>query len=814
MEPLRTLVAAGLRRDKGTFIGLAVLVFLAAFAQTFTISLFSDLSERADVRYGESGAGDMYVIDWGMQADADVVERLEALPEVGSVRETRAFSVPVQFEDATGAPMGDLETATSIFEAYGSGMDVALLDEGFGSYADRFAPPAPGEVYIAPAASVLYGADLGDVLALRFEGEERRLTVAGFFEDPQLGTPFMEVKRYLVAPETFDELYPLAEADYEQALSSGSVDFGIARMPYPLTEFNLTLAPEARADSLNGQDLAGIIHEEVDWGTSETSGFAKETLVGYALMVVQIVTALLAVFALLLFAVALVLCVHAVSTAIEEGYADQGIAKAVGVSPALLRRSLVAQYGLVAFMALVLGFAAGIAVEPLAWPPFLLITGVLVQGASLSVWALACSGALLVVLVGAVAFKARKLGHITPLAALRQGTGDVRFSPRGTCRIDGGHLEASLAWRALVSQKRRYVGVSASALLLCAFISLCFGIGGAVAEDDAVYRSFGIWKSDVSAELVSDDVTLDEVREAIEEVAPIAREWQEEAVALNPRGERRVFVGLSDLGVLDESCLMSGRMPRLENEAAIGLNFARGLDLAVGDEFAVEDARGTERTLIVSGILATVLNGGDGAVVTIDGAQRLGGEGAASGKQARQYQLAEGADADAVLAHVKERFGDAVSFDATGLFGTAANTILLIRNVLVMAGYLMTAFALLIGCVAVALVSRRMLAGERHDLGIYRALGFRARTLRLSFSLRFLGVALVGGALGIALVYAGGSALVGNLFGLFGAGAFTIALPVWQAAFIGTGLAAVFALSAYAFSRSICDISVRELVIE
>lgn len=55
---------------------------------------------------------------------------------------------------------------------------------------------------------------------------------------------------------------------------------------------------------------------------------------------------------------------------------------------------------------------------------------------------------------------------------------------------------------------------------------------------------------------------------------------------------------------------------------------------------------------------------------------------------------------------------------------------------------------------------------------------------------------------------------MGNLFGLFGAGAFTIALPVWQAALIGAGLAAVFALSAYAFSRSICGISVRELVVE
>ncbi len=48
MEPLRTLVLAGLRKDKGTFVGLALLLFLAAFALTLTTSLFADLSNREE----------------------------------------------------------------------------------------------------------------------------------------------------------------------------------------------------------------------------------------------------------------------------------------------------------------------------------------------------------------------------------------------------------------------------------------------------------------------------------------------------------------------------------------------------------------------------------------------------------------------------------------------------------------------------------------------------------------------------------------------------------------------------------------------
>ena len=63
MEPLRTLVFAGLRKDKGTFVGLALLLFLAAFALTLTTSLFADLSAREEALLDEAEAGDVFAND-------------------------------------------------------------------------------------------------------------------------------------------------------------------------------------------------------------------------------------------------------------------------------------------------------------------------------------------------------------------------------------------------------------------------------------------------------------------------------------------------------------------------------------------------------------------------------------------------------------------------------------------------------------------------------------------------------------------------------------------------------------------------------
>ena len=815
MEPLRTLVLAGLRKDKGTFVGLALLLFLAALALTLTTSLFVDLSGREEALLDQVGAGDVAANDLVSNLTDEDIDEIEALPEVGEVKVTEAFAAPMRVEDARGSEIvKSSPPSANAYEAWGSSLDFNVLDDDLSSYRDAKGGPADDEVYVRVAEHTLHDMQIGDRLVLDIGGHETSLRVAGFYEDPQMGTPFMETKRYLLSAGTFEKL--LAEVE-KTGVSGAGVSSGAVSMEkeaYPIREINVMLTPEARSQGIDGHDLTQLIGDGTSWGASAHTMFSRQTLAGYGLLVVQVITAVLAVFSLILFVVALILCLHTASSSIQSGYADWGVLKGVGLPRNGLCRVLVMQYALAAFAGLALGFVAGCLLEPLFWPMFLLITGILVVEASFPWAGICCCAALLAALMACVAVMTRKIGRITPLAALRQGDGDVRFSPRGASAISGSCLRASLAWRAIVSEKGRYAGIGACSLLLCAFVTLCFGIGGAVAGDDAVYKAFGVWKSDGSVRFDGQEVSLDEVRETIEGISPITHEWEEGAAVLNLNGEACTFVGLSDTGVLEEASIVSGRAPKHDNEALVGLSLARTKGLSVGDELQVEKGDGEERTYIVSGLLSSVLNSGNSVVLTYEGLQNLMELKPEVTDVLRQYQLADPDKADEVAEALASRFGDSVDTELTGLFGSSTNMLLLIRDMLTAIGYVMSAFALALACVAVMLTSRRTLLSERRDMGIYRAMGFTAASLRASFALRFLVVSAVGALAGSALTMAAGGALISTLFSLFGVGAFSLSLPAWEALAISAVFALAFALSAFGMSRRIRDVSVRELVVE
>lgn len=102
MEPLRTLVLAGLRKDKGTFIGLALLLSLTALALTLITSLFVDLSAREEALLDQIAAGDVFANDLVSNLTDEDVDEIEALPEVQDVKVTEAFTAPTRVEDVQG----------------------------------------------------------------------------------------------------------------------------------------------------------------------------------------------------------------------------------------------------------------------------------------------------------------------------------------------------------------------------------------------------------------------------------------------------------------------------------------------------------------------------------------------------------------------------------------------------------------------------------------------------------------------------------------------------------------------------------------
>lgn len=812
MALMRTLIAAGLKRGRRSFVGIFLLMTLTGAALTFTVSMYVDLNAREEAALAEIEAGDVYAVDVAANLNRDVADEIEALPEVSEARLNDALGVPVKYYRGDGTTVDKNPTSGTALVAWGDALDFRLFSEDGRSLVADTPEPGPNEVYVPVSMQVSPGVHKGDELEVIVGDSTRRLSIAGFYEDPQMGSPFIEIKRYLVAERTFDEV--AAEVDAatldggRQELFSSQGKLASSRM----AELNVRLTDEARAAGTTSSDLARIIAEKVAWANTASGMFASDTLVGYAMMVVVIGGAVMGVFALLLFAIALIICTHTVSTSIEEGYADYGTLKALGLPNRALRGMLVIEYAGVSLAGLAVGLTLGSVLVPFALPFFAQLTCVLASNAAPPAAAIALLAVLLALVAAVVALKTGKLARISPLVAFRGGAADVRFRSRGERPLGGSHLSLQLAVRAIMSAKRRYVGLAGCACVLCAFIVLVFGIGGTLRGENAAQDAFGMWESDLSITLASPDVDFAEVERVIEEASPIEKSWQEAFTMVSFGGESHSFAGLSDLTLVQG--VTEGCLPAHDNEALIGVNLAKSMDLRVGDELVVDGADGEERRFVVCGLLSAMFNAGSGTILTYDGVRDLAGTAEEAAEPSRQYQLADPGAADEARAAVESRFGDAVDTRSTGMFADTTSMIDLIQQLFTVMGYAMAGVAAALAFLAVSLIIGRMFTAERHDLGVYLALGFTSRALRLQFALRFFLVALVGCALGATAATLGGGWLMGQLFGLFGVSRFAIDTNPLMVGGLTLGLALVFLVAAYASARKVRRVDVRELVAE
>ena len=812
MALAKTLAIAGIKRGKGSFLGLFFLMSLTAAVLTFAVSFYVDLNARQVQALAEAGAGDVYAKDLAVNLTDEVVTDIEALPEVGEVRVHEAVAASTSYVDGEGASIDKNPTSSVLYAAWGSGIDFKLFAPDGRSYAREQRAPGSDEVYVPLSLSVSPGIKAGDRVCVSAGGGERTLVVAGFVEDPQMGTAFMESNRYLVAPETLDVLLRDVEA-FERASDDGSASvFDKSSQTYRAREIDVFMTDAARNAGATPIDLTRAIAEGTSWGSAAPAIFSSSTLMGYSMMVVVIGSAFMAAFACLLFVVALVICTHTISSSIEERYADYGTMKALGIPQCTIAGVLVGEYAVVTLAGFAAGFALGSALAPIALPLFAPITGVLATSNRAPFEAAALLAALLAFVAAAVAFKTRKLARISPLSAIRGGTGDVSFASRAARTVTGRCLGLQLALRGVVSAKRRYVGLVACSLLLCAFVALVLGIGQTLNKPGATYDVFGMWSGDVSAAIKSPDVDASEVDEAIASASPIEKSWREAFTMINYDGESRAFVGLTDVSVVKG--VAEGRAPQHDNEVLVGANLAAEMGLGVGDELQAEGTDGKTRTYIVCGTLASMLNAGYGCILTFDAVCDLKGMDPAEENAAYQYKLADPGKGDQARDLLEERFGSDVDASPSGLFEDTGDMIKLIQSIFIGMAYAMAAVAVLLVFLSVSLIIGRLFSAERHDLGVYRALGFTAASLRAQFALRFFFVSLIGCALGATAAMLGGGWLMSRLFGLFGLTRFSLDVSPVLVVGLTLGLSLVFLVAAYASACKVKRVDVRELVAE
>ncbi len=819
---LRTLVKTGIKSNKGSFLGIALLMLLASITLTFSLCIYADLNGRQAAALSESNAGDVLLTSSTSELTDGFIDDVRSLDKVSEVRVTESFVASTSYRSSKGKKLGNDKLGIAYMPwSKAINCNVFTNDGSALISHENATAPRTGQAYLPISVQTTLGVSLGDTVLITIGDSEHELEVSAFIEDPQLGSPFLsDMGQYLLSSEDFDSM--LDEVETAAIPGSGLIQQVGESTSYPARTLNIYMTDSAREEGLTPSGFAEYINDNIDTETITTGFLSSETLTGYAMLVVTICCAVFLVFALLVYVITLVICVHAISSSIQENYANFAILKAVGVPNRTIRRSFAIQYFACILASTLVGLAVGyLLVEP-ALPLFALLTGVLAQNDAPPLSVYGASMLLLLVVILAVVLKTRRISRITPLAAFRSGLGDVHFSSLASVPAAGRPLVLRLAWRAITSSKRSYIGLFACSLLIGVFVMLTFGMGGSLRTMEDTYDAFGVWMSDVSVRIAEDGASIEDVEDAISEIAPIEHVWQEGFVMQNMNGESRSIVGLSDFSIT--TGITEGRAPAYDNEVVVGYKLAEDMDLNIGDELMLANARGEEQAYLVSGLLSAMFNAGYGILMTYDGLAELepdGGEAdvgssadsadgtdgtdRSSDNEGESYQilLKDHSKADEAKALLEERFGDAVDTTDTGIFASSTDMMVLIHDMFIFIGYSMDVIAVLLVFVAVSLIIGRMFSSERRDLGIYRALGFRSRSLRLQFALRFLIVALAGCICAVLIVSAGGSWLTSQLFGTFGVTKFTIDTSLPMVAGLVAGLALVFFVAAFWGSRRI-----------
>lgn len=346
-----TILKANIRRQKGGFFGIFILMLIVSMALTavLTVSMNSQKSDEEALEH--VGFGDMLVLlNGSKEAYEELIQQVEEQGEVERVLITSALAG--NFLDING----ENESNSVMLAGYStSGLNYRIFNEEETGYQEEPEGLKEGEMYVPVSYRSLYGCETGDKITLNLEGESTAYTIKGFFEDPFMGSSMMGVKTVLINDEDLEKML--------QSCREGRSGNSFAE------------AVMLNIFQKESSDLSYLrFQQELNKDTG-VEGYAwlsmgKEQAIGYMLILVRIFSGSLLVFIALLLIITLIIMNHSIGSSIEMEYVNLGILKAVGVTQRKLKMIFMLQY----LLSAVFGAVAGI---PLAIPVIRLVNRIM-----------------------------------------------------------------------------------------------------------------------------------------------------------------------------------------------------------------------------------------------------------------------------------------------------------------------------------------------------------------------------------------------------------------------------------------------------
>lgn len=777
-----TLFKANGKWHKGSLIGVLVLIFLVSASLGTVLSVWTNSAHYIRKEMQRVGFGTLTAWVSGLSDTGSLEEEITALPEI---KEVEAQSVILANYTANGIE-SDSEGQLILYCPEEN--RYRFFTEDLHGYQQPPSQIRPGEIYVSPSMVSILGLSLGDEICFPVarSGRDAVFTVAGYYEDPFMGSSMIGMKGFLICQEDFEIVC--------QTVQTAGID-SLARVGAMLHIFaadDCGMTASALNQEINGHTALAEYTEFIH---------SDQAIEGFMLILQNAFSGLFLAFVIvLLFAVMIVLG-HSIRSAIEADYVNMGILKTVGFTGRKLRRLQMVQYLSVIFTGMVLGLCVSSPFGVLLSRVTLTTTGVLIPYGLPVGWCILSFGAILLILSLFILWATRKIEQIAPVKAIRGGMGFFGKYNNPASSISGSNLHLSLALRQILTGKRRYIGACMVALLLVFFASMIGRMDSWLGADGkGMMDAFNPADHDLGVQVFG-NLTSEEAENAVLSFTGITDSYLLAMPNVSVNGVDYTANVISDP---ERFHILEGRTCEAANEIVLTEFVAADFGVTIGDTLTIRSDSGSDEYM-VSGIYSCANDMGDNIGMSREGYLRIGQDNPHI--WCHHYFLENPSKKGAITEALETAYGGDIHIHENtwpGLFGiiSAMQALMIFLYIVV------TAFI----SIVTVMTGSRILAAEQRDIGIYKTLGFTNRQLRISFALRFGIVAFIGSCMGLALAAGFTDPLVSSVMKLAGISNFSSKANIANVLFPAVVVTVLFAVFAFLLAGKVKKLDLTILI--
>lgn len=729
------LIRSNIRYKKGSFKGIMILMMIIALSISVIVSLKRNFPNSIESSYDRKYDANITLNIRSEFLTDEMVKELAGNPLVGEVSVVDAlWPTKCTYSNGKKTTFGirivaQNETVDSVWNEDMTGLntDVPELSRG--------------EIYLPRALKDYDNLKVGDKMTAYFEGASYEFTIKGFVEEPVCGSSFMPLKVPFICQEDFDEI---AENRRKAVAENPELSADLNEIVYITKADSCDLTDNRFAQELNKtSDIA-----------SYASGILTRTdSLYYQGIMPNIILNIFMSFVIILAVIVFVVMSNSISSSIEMNYTDLGILKAQGFDSHRLKLVFLGQYMLAEIIGTVVGIILSVPIViylPRVFEPIVgikIVGGIDIGRSLLILLGILMVSALYIMLIS------EKIGTISPIRAVSGGRCEVFFDSRMTLPIKGRVLSPSLAFRQFTSGGKRYVASILIASLLVFFLMTMTGMTDVVSSENAL-RAMGAISEDITVYLDTEGYSPENteyVKNQFESIENIIRQYTDIEERYGFEGSYMVLNGekLSCRMAEDEEVftVTKGRAPLYENEIVVSQIYAEDMGYNIGDVLEVS-YRGRKKNCVISGYITDATTASD--------AGRFFGMNSDTASffiddftvQYVGYKLSDPDRAEEIKDKIESELTGDVIISVYSGDGSTENMITMIAYSIKAVIYVISVIFVL---VVVSMICSKTFVREKIDIGIYKALGFTSRNLRLQFAVRFLIVAFFGIIIGTTL---------------------------------------------------------------